>query len=143
MKCLYCDFDALNERGLQIHQNKYHEKLLALKGNERAEEEDGAVEVKEHPGWPVPHREGIGFKDCLACHGFGMVTIHVPMSDERWGSKTPCPKCYPGQGAVPRLGKKPSWDMKKHLDTDELNAIGDEAIKVREARWAKVSETVL
>lgn len=143
LKCIYCEYTAGTETQLSSHQSKYHERLLAIKGNERAEEDDGAVAVKEYPGWPVPRRDGIGFKDCTACHGFGMVTIHVPMSDERRGKAFYCPKCYPGVGAVPRFGKKPSWDMKKRPDTDELNAIGDAAIEAREARWAAASKAVL
>jgi len=142
VKCLYCEYEAKTDEQLHVHQNKFHERLLAIKGNEQAED-GSAGAVKEHPEWPRPHRNGIGFKDCPACHGVGMVTLHLPMSDERWGNAFYCPKCYPGVGAVPRYGKKPGWDMKKRPDTDELNAIGDAAIKEREARWEKAAEAQL
>lgn len=91
LKCLYCEYMAGTEAQLSSHQSKFHERLLAIKGNEVALRAPPPV---EHKGWPPIHKNGAGWPDCPVCKGCGFVTLNVPVTDKRWGKAHKCPRCY-------------------------------------------------
>lgn len=102
MRCMYCDYEAKSGDQLHVHQNRFHERLLALDGDDRAEEKRNYVPVCDHPEWPPPQPDGIGFVDCVYCGGAGMVYSKAKLGEPLFGKAIYCPKCYPALGLRPR-----------------------------------------
>jgi len=90
--CPFCSYSSTSKEQLESHINRYHEALLAQKGNQ------AAAQIKQ-PAWEPPvYNEGGGpgsaLADCPECRGAGFVHP-VQAGIVQWHKAETCYRCRP------------------------------------------------